>query len=190
MLNQIGTLLVKSLVGLIVYLALARFLMQTFRLPFRNPIGQFVLAFTDWGVKPLRRFIPGWRGYDLSSLVFAFICQLVLTFALYVLLSPLAVIDGPGIVECVIISILELVRACLYLAIFVVFVDVILSWVNPQSPFAPFLRAVTQPMYGWFRRFIPPIGGFDLSPLFVLLLIQVLLIMLNSVQGTIHHRIL
>ena len=43
--------------------------------------------------------------------------------------------------------------------------------------------ALTRPFYGAFRRFVPPIGGIDLSPLFVLVLAQVLLILLGGLTG-------
>jgi YggT family protein len=62
---------------------------------------------------------------------------------------------------------------------FVVIVQVILSWVSPYSPLAPVFDALTRPLYGIFRRVIPPIGNIDLSPLFVILLIQILQIVLD-----------
>lgn len=181
MLSQIGTLLVNSLLGLLVYLALLRFFMQVFRAPFRNPIGQFTVAFTDWGVQPLRRFVPGFRGLDLSSLVLAVLVQFGLLLIVDLLFAPDR-IGGPGVLEWIVVAILEVVRKSLHLLVIVVIIDVVLSWVNQQTPFAPLVRSITQPLYGIFRRFIPPIGGFDLSPLFLLLVVQVVFILLNGLQ--------
>ena len=180
MLSQIGMLLAETIFGLLVYLALLRFFMQVMRAPFRNPIGQFVQAFTDWAVKPLRKMVPGWRGYDLSSLVFAFLMQLALVAIVHVVLMPGRA--GAGGLEIIALTFIGLIRACLYLVIGVVLADVVISWVNPQSPFAPFLRAITNPLYAVFRRFIPPIGGFDLSPLVLLLVVQILLLVLANGQ--------
>jgi YggT family protein len=183
MLTQIVDLLVNSLLGLLVYLGLLRFFLQAFRAPFRNPLGQFVITFTDWGVQPLRRIVPGLKGMDLSSLAFAFFVQLGLFAILYFALMPSGAAT-PNIVEWLVLTLLELLRKSLHLLFAVVIVDVILSWVNPQTPFAPILASITRPMYGFFRRFIPPVGGFDLAPLFVIIAIQIGFILLNGLQST------
>ena len=182
MFSQIADLIVNSLLGLIVYLGLLRFYLQAFRAPFRNPVGQFVMPFTDWGVQPLRKFVPGFRGMDLSSLVFAFLAQLALFAVLFYLLMPSGA-PSPNVLEWLVLTLLELVRKSLHLLFAVVIVDVILSWVNPQTPFAPVLASVTKPMYGFFRKFIPPVGGFDLAPIFVILAIQIGFIVLNGLQS-------
>lgn len=181
MLNQIGHLIVETLVGFVLFLALLRFYMQLMRAPFRNPVGQFVIALTDWGVQPLRRIVPGFRGLDMASLVLAILLQAVLIGAKYLLFAP----DGaaaPDPLQWILLVFFGLVRASLHLLIVVVIIDFVLSWVNQHTPFAPVLRSITAPFYGFFRRFIPPIGGFDLSPLFLLLAIQVLLILLTGIE--------
>ena len=57
----------------------------------------------------------------------------------------------------------------------VVFVSVLISWVNPDpsNVIVRFLRSVTEPVFALVRRVIPfsVIGMLDLSPLVVLLLI-------------------
>lgn len=181
MLNQIGHLIVETLVGFVLFLALLRFYMQAFRAPFRNPVGQFVIALTDWGVQPLRRIIPGVRGMDMASLVLALLLQALILGATYVLFAP----EGartPEPLTWLLLIVFGLIRASLHLLIVVVIIDFVLSWVNQHTPFAPVLRAITAPFYGFFRRFIPPIGGFDLSPLFLLLAIQVVLILLAGME--------
>jgi YggT family protein len=75
-----------------------------------------------------------------------------------------------------------LLRDSLYLLIAVVFIQVILSWVSPYNMLEGVLNALTRPFYRVFRRFIPPIGNIDLSPLFVLVLAQVLLILVGGLQ--------
>jgi YggT family protein len=78
---------------------------------------------------------------------------------------------------------MELLRASLYLLIFVIIIQVVISWVNPHAPLAPVFDALTRPFYAVFRRFVPAIGNVDLSPLFVLLVAQILLILLDSLAG-------
>jgi len=177
MLGQIAVLLIKTAFGLIVYPALARFFMQAFRAPFRNPVGQFVMALTDWAVLPLRRVVPTFRGYDLPSLALAWIGIFVEGAVLLALSGGQLATGGTALLLG---SLLELARACLQLGMFVVIIQVILSWVSPYSPVSPVFDALTRPLYAIFRRFIPPIGNIDLSPLFVIVLIQILLIALEG----------
>ena len=177
MIQQIAELLIRTAFGLVTYLALARFFMQVFRAPFRNPVGQFVVTLTDWAILPLRRVVPAVGSYDLSSLLLAWISKLLELIALYSLVGGGLATAGTLLFFW---SVIELVLACLYLARFVVIVQVIMSWVSPYSPFAPVFDALTRPLYGIFRRVIPPIGNIDLSPLFVIILIQVLLIALEG----------
>ena len=72
---QIANFLVDTLVSFFVLLLLARFHFQWLRLPFRNPVGEFLLATTNWIVLPARRVIPGLAGLDLSTLLTAWIVQ-------------------------------------------------------------------------------------------------------------------
>src|SRR5207245_11230451 len=90
---------------------------------------------------------------------------------------------APGIAAGMLFTLaaMELVRASLYLLIGVVIVQVIISWVNPYAPLAPVFDALTRPFYAFFRRFVPPIGNVDLSPLFVLLVAPILLLLFEPV---------
>jgi YggT family protein len=55
-------------------------------------------------------------------------------------------------------------------------IQAILSWVSPYHPMKPFFDTLTRPLLRPVQRFLPLIGGIDLSPLLVILLLQVLLI--------------
>jgi len=176
--GQIAQLLIETVFGLFIYVVLMRFWMQALRAPFRNPIGQFVIALSDWAVAPLRRVIPAFRNYDLASFAVAWLAQIVMMLLLYAAATGGAV-GAPGL-TAILLSLVALVRASLHLLIFVVIVQVVLSWVNPHTPLAPVFDGLTRPFYGFFRRFIPPIGNVDLSPLFVVVIAQVLLIVLEG----------
>src|ERR1700730_17134078 len=77
MFNEALRFLLNTVFGFVVYASLLRFIMQWMRAPFRNPVGQAVTALTDWAVKPLRRLLPGFGGYDWASLLFAWIGQVL-----------------------------------------------------------------------------------------------------------------
>ena len=181
MLSQIAHLLIQTAFGFFVYALLLRFYMQWLRAPFRNPVGHFVTALTDWIVRPARRVIPGLMGLDLSSILIAWFAEALMLVLLY-WLRGVSFVSAPGIAAGVLFTLaaMELVRASLYLLIGVIIVQVIISWVNPHAPLAPVFDALTRPFYAIFRRFVPAIGNVDLSPLFVLLVAQILLMLLEN----------
>jgi YggT family protein len=169
------TYLLETVFHLFVLAALLRFFMQAFRAPFRNPIAQFVAAITDFAVKPLRRIVPGLMGFDLASFLVAWIAEFILMLLLF-LIAGAAVLPSGGVFSVLLfIAFARLLRLSIYLLIGVVLVQAILSWVNPYHPIAPFFDTLTRPFLKPLRRFIPPVGGVDLSPLVILILCQLIL---------------
>jgi YggT family protein len=176
MLNQALRFLIDTAFGFLVYAALLRFIMQWLRAPFRNPIGQAVTALTDWAVKPLRRLLPGFGGYDWASLLFAWIGQVLWLAALASLGS--AEFSGTLAGYLLVLALVELLRAFLWILIGAVFLQAILSWVAPDGPLAGVLNALTFRVLAPIRRLVPPLGGsLDLSPLIVIVLAQLALIL-------------
>lgn len=159
---------------------LARFILQWARAPFRNPIGRFVIAMTDWAVLPARRLVPGLFGLDLASLLLAWLTQ----FAFLALAWSLTVPGlGGGLPLAAVGALVEVARLAIHLAMLLVLVTALLSWVNPYAPLAPFFDALARPLLAPFRRVIPPLGGVDLSPLVLLIALQVLLMVLDGLRG-------
>jgi YggT family protein len=171
--------LLNVIFGLFVYTALLRFIMQWMRAPFRNPVGQAVTALTDWAVKPLRKILPGFGGYDWASLVVAWVLQMLWLVALALLTAPAAaLLNGATAGGLALIAVIELIKAALWIAIVAVFVQALLSWVAPDGPLAGVLNALTFPLLAPIRRRVPPIGGaLDLSPLIVIVLAQLILML-------------
>jgi YggT family protein len=175
MLAQIGVYLVEAVFGFFVFMLLARFHFQWLRVGFRNPIGEFVLATTGWIVLPLRRVIPGLAGLDLATLFAAWLLQCAGLW-LHALIVGAAVSGG----AVALVAVIELVRYSVYILIFAVFIQAILSWVNPEAPVMPVFNAVTRPFLRPLRRFIPPVGRVDLTPMILLLLLFVLLMLIDG----------
>jgi YggT family protein len=176
MLDQALRFLLDTIFGIVTYAFLLRFLMQWLRAPFRNPLGQAIVALTDWAAKPLRRVVPGFRGLDISTLVLAWLAQ-------FVWLLALAVVVGPGLSGSIIamfalLACVELIKAMLWVLIIIVIAQAILSWTAPDGPFAGVLNALTFRFLAPIRRRIPPLGGtLDLSPLIVIILAQLALML-------------
>ncbi|HET8876318.1 MAG TPA: YggT family protein [Casimicrobiaceae bacterium] len=177
MLNNALAYLIDVFFGLVTYTLLLRLVMQLLRAPFRNPLGQAVMALTDWIVKPLRKVLPGYRGVDWATVVSAIVFQFAWLLALQFTFGRAFALFGPGIAFLLLATVIALVKALLWLVIIVVFAQAILSWVAPDGPLAGVLNALTFPVLRPVRRVVPPIGGMlDLSPLIVIVLAQLLLI--------------
>ena len=115
MLMQSLLFILQTAADLLGGIFLLRFLMQWARVPFRNPIGQFVAAASDWAVMPARRIIPGLWGMDLASLLLAWLVQLTY-FMLVMALSGLGDAATPALMGTVaLVALLETARLFLYL---------------------------------------------------------------------------
>jgi YggT family protein len=166
-----------AIFSLFILAALVRFWMQAFRAPSRNPIAQFTMALTDWAVKPLRRIVPGLLNLDWSSLIVAGLLEFVLQ-VLLILVAGVSLIDNPGVLSVLLfLAFVKLVRLSIYVFMGALIIQVVLSWVNPYHPVAPFFTALTSPFINPVKRVIPPIGGVDISPVFVLIFFQLLLML-------------
>ena len=171
MLAQIGVYLVEAVFGFFVVMLLTRFHFQWLRVSFRNQIGEFVIATTNWLVLPVRRFVPGLAGLDLPTLLLAWLLQGVS------LLVQAGILDSSlGVAALAAIAAVDLVRYSIYILVFALIVQFILSWVNPYAPLAPLFDSVVRPFLRPIRRFVPPIANIDLSPAVLFIILQVLLI--------------
>ena len=184
MLSQIGQLIVDVAASFFVFLLLARFHFQWLRVPFRNPPGEFVIAVTNWIVRPARRAIPPLGGLDLATLAAAWLLQALALWALYSLRGwEFGAAPGTGVALLASGALIDLVRYSLYILVFAVIVQAVLSWVSPYSPVGPIFDALTRPFLRPIRRLVPPIANVALSPLVLLVLLQVLLIPLAHLRG-------
>ena len=177
MLRDITTLLIDTVVVFFVFLLLLRFHFQWLRVPFRNQVGEFVLASTSWMVLPARRFIPGLAGLDLPTLLLAWVIQ---ALGLWIE-GEIRGVDY-GLVGLALAALVDLLRYSLYILVAAVIIEVVFSWINPGTPVAPVLAALTRPFLRPLRRYVPPIGAFDLTPLVLVVLVQVMLIVLWHIR--------
>lgn len=186
MLQQILSFLVDTATAFFVYLLLARFHFQWLGVPFRNPIGEFVVVTTNWIVRPARRIIPPLGALDLATAVAAWLLQAISLYTLFALRGgDLGSAPGAALALLAAVALVDLIRLSVYLLIFAVIVQAILSWVAPHTASNPVLHAATRPFLRPVRRLVPPIANIDLSPLVLLILLQVLLFPIWSLRGTI-----
>ncbi|MBR0567789.1 YggT family protein [Azoarcus sp. L1K30] len=184
MLDSVLLLIVDTVISLLTLVLLARFFMQWQRVSFRNQIGQFVVAATDWVVRPLRRVIPGVFGLDMASLLPAWLAQALLVLIELSLRGVPLSGSAVGIVLGIFgLGLVELLRMMVYLVFGVVLISAVLSWVSPHAPAAPVFDALAAPFLRPFRRVVPTISNIDLSPLVLLLVLQIVLIVLGGMRN-------
>lgn len=178
MLAGLVILILKAVGSFFTSLLLVRALMRWQRLSFINPLGHFILASTDWAVRPAQKVFGSQGGFDLSCLLPAWLIEcLVVAVAMFFavpFLSPLDLV-GSVLVTGSIALLISLVR----LVMVVIIVAAVLSWVNPRAPIAPLVNGLARPFLLPLQRRIPPVGGVDLSPLVLLLVLQVLIYLLT-----------
>jgi len=173
LLHQVTSFLLDVLAGLLSGACLLRLVMQARRIPFGNPVGRLVLALTDWLVLPLRRMVPAIGRWDSASAVAAYLIALLQVTLLWLL--------WPGVMAGLlpVLALLVLARLAVSALIVLILVYVVLSWVRADSPVHDLLARLVEPLLRPVRRVLPLIGGIDLSPLVVLVLLQVLAMVLG-----------
>lgn len=182
MLARILLLLIGTACDLLTAALLARFAMQAMRISFRSQLGQFLLAATNWAVVPARRLIPAISGYDTASLLLAWLSQIVYLGLLAGLTTGMTEVTLNAMLTIAIVALFETLKIALYMAMGIVLISAVFSWVNPHAPMAYLFDQLSAPMLRPFRRFIPPLGGVDLSPIVLLLAIQILLMVLADLR--------
>lgn len=176
MLAEALLFLVDALLQPFAAVLLFRFHAVWLRVPMRNPLGEFVLAITDFIVLPLRRRLPALSGMDSATLLLAFAFELIYLVAFLALQGyPFDTFPLPGLLLWTLVKLLKL---SLYLLMASLLLEAIMSWVNPHTPLAPLLAAVNQPFVRPLRQRMPLLGGIDLSILVLLLLCQLIQIVL------------
>jgi YggT family protein len=181
MLYQIIAFLLDVAIGLLGGACLLRLYMQYQRVSFANPVGRVVFALSDWLVLPLRRVIPAVGRVDVASLVGVFLLELAQFGILWLLAGA-----GLGLVMLPVLAVFGVVRLAISSLKGLMIVYAILSWVQAGSPLYDVIDRLCAPLLRPLRRIIPLVGGLDLSPLALLVLLQVAAIIVNNLQRLVY----
>jgi YggT family protein len=186
MLSQILLIILSAVYWVLAPAVLLRFYMQLLSLPFRNPLGQFVRAVTDWIVLPLRRIFKG-VGYDWASLIAAYLFELAYIFlgsAVYLRFAAFA--TPVGLVRWLVAGVFGMAATIVALLIVLLIAYVVLSWVvRERNVTADMLTVMVAPLLRPVRRHMPLVGGFDLSPLVLGVLLQIIYVVLIYAQAAV-----
>lgn len=172
-----ATFLIQVLFGFYILAVMLRFLLQWVRADFYNPLVQFLVKLTNPPLVPLRRLIPGIAGLDMASVVLMVGLQVIELLLVFAVSGYTANIQG-----LLVLSAAELLTLLINIYFWAVIIQAILSWINPDTyhPAIILLHQLTEPILRPARNLLPPISGLDLSPLLVLIALQLANILLVS----------
>jgi len=170
--SDAGLFLVNTLFSLYIGAVLQRLVLQWSRADFYNPISQAIVRVTSPVLRPLRRVLPSIGRMDTASFVVIFALQwlnLWLTARLFGI--------APGAATMTVMVVAELIRKLVYLYMFAIFVLALASWIasGGANPALRLLDSIAEPLLAPIRRWLPSLGGIDLSTLVALVLLQLVL---------------
>ena len=175
-----GTLvfLIETASGLFTLALLLRFYLQWARAPHRHPLADFLQALTDFAVRPARRLIPGLWGLDFATLALAWFTQLLeLWLVLHLRGYEFDAAVGAAVGALLLLAAVKTVKLLVYIIMVAVLVQAVLTWFAPYSPVMPLLNSMARPWLRFFQRLVPLVGNVDLSPLFVVVVCQIILML-------------
>jgi len=175
---QAAVFLIEIFFGLYILAVLLRFLLARVRADFYNPLSQFIVKVTNPPIKPLRRLIPGYFGIDWPSIVLLFFVQGLEI----ILISLIASGHVPSPLGLFVLTLAYLIKEVTYVYLFIIFIQIIISWINPgaYNPITVIMYQLSEPILKPARKLIPSAGGFDFSPMIVIIGLQLLMILLVS----------
>ena len=180
-----ATFLIETLFGIYILIVMVRLLFQWARADFYNPLSQFIVKATQPVLAPLRTTLPSVGGIDLACVALLVVLQLAELLLVTGLLG-----HRVAVIALLVLSVAEIVQLAIYVFLFSILIQVIMSWINPGSynPLLGVLHSLNEPLLGPARRIVPPIGGLDLSPIVVMVALQLVAILvvgpLRQIAGT------
>jgi YggT family protein len=169
-LGEAGAFLVTTLFDLYILVVILRLLLQLVRADFYNPVSQFVVKLTTPPLRYLRRFVPGFGGIDVAAVLLILALKLL---ERWIVLGIQGVSAGPAALA--VLAVAEILDMLIDIYVVSIVAQVILSWVGGgvRNPLSGLLHDLNEPVMRPARRLLPPVSGWDLSPILVLIVLQI-----------------
>jgi YggT family protein len=173
-LNNAGLFLVSTLFDLYLFILAIRLILVWARVDYFNPLSQLIVKLTQPIIAPLRRIIPNIKHIELSTLVFIVVLEILKFFIISMMTMGVPHVSG-----LIVLGVADTIKIILNTFFYAILLQALLSWIRPgYSPISQILMQITAPMMRPVKRIIPPVGGFDISPIPVLIGLQLLIILL------------
>ena len=172
--SNAGVFLIDALFGLYIFAVLLRFLFQLVRVDARQPLYRGVIKATNPVLAPLRRHIPSVQGIDSASVLLLLTLQLVNTGLVALLVGV-----SPHLSGLVVVAVAELITKVVWVFMGAIIIQIVLSWIAPgtYNPIVEVIDAVAGPLLRPARELLPPIGGFDFSPMLAIIVLNLVLML-------------
>jgi YggT family protein len=156
-----------------------RFLFQLCQVDYFNPISQFIAKATNPVTQPIRSIIPPVQRFDFASLIFAILFQALM----YVIILSIA---GYGFTPAVLMwGVLKVAGLIINIYFFAIIAMIVISWIAPGNthPGIQLIHQITEPIMAPFRGLLPPMGGLDLSPILVFLVLNMVMVVMRNLEA-------
>lgn len=175
--QQSVILIIQTVFGLYSVAVLLRFLMRAANADTYQPLVHGIMKITEWPVKYLKTWLSDWRQWEVASLVLLIAVYVIKAYLVSVIQAVL-----PNIMGVLVWAFGSVLHLYLQTLFYMVIIRALLSWLPAVhvASFHPLIEQLTEPLMAFARRYIPLIGGFDLSPIALLLVIQISMFMLAN----------
>ena len=169
--NQAGVFLIVTIFNLYIWVLMLRLILHWVRANYFNPISQLIIKLTNIFVKPLKKVIPSIRNLETATLIVLIVIGLIKLLLLSLLTQSM-----PGPISLIIGLLASLVSQLLNLYFFMIIIAAIASWfaASYHNPALQLLQTIIEPILRPVRKIIPPVAGFDLSPIVILIAIKLI----------------
>lgn len=167
--------LIDSLFNLYLFILVTRLILVWVRTDYFNPVTQFVVKMTDLIVRPLRRIVPNIGQLETATMIWILVIECV-----KFLFIALITLGMPNLLGLPILAFADMLALIIQVFTYAIILQVILSFAQPMSPLMMIVSRFTSPIMQPLQRLIPPMGGFDLTPIPALIILQLLNIVLVS----------
>jgi YggT family protein len=170
--SDAGLFLVDTVLGLYILIVLLRFLFQLTGVDFYNPISQFIVKASNPPLSRLRRVVPRLWGIDFAAVVLLIVLE-----GARIGITALLIGQFPQLAGVLVLSIAELLKLAIYIMVFSIFIRALLSWISMARSHSmlQLLYSFTEPLMAPARRILPAVGGLDLSPIIVFIVLMLIL---------------
>jgi YggT family protein len=182
--TEISIYVIQALANIYLLILLLRLLLQLCKANFYNPVSQFVVKATNLPMVPMAKILPAFKNFNMAIFALAILFQMV------TIQASVTIYNGTFVppLSLLIWSLLGMAAMLLNIYFYGLLIVIVLSWVAPQShhPAISLLWQLMDPVMTPFRKIIPPLGGLDLSPILLFLILNVLRIMVRNIGITTH----
>jgi YggT family protein len=163
--------LITTVFDLYLFVLMIRLVLAWVNADYFHPATQFIVKCTNFIVLPIRNVVKNVGHLESATII----CILVIEIIKFFFISLLS-FGLPNVGGLAILALADAIKLLLETFFYAILLQAILSWLQPGSPIGQVLDKFTSPIMRPLQRVIPPISGFDISPIPALILLQLLIL--------------